>query len=86
MALNIRNKDAERVVRQLAKKRGVSLTEAVYDAALRQLQQPQPTSPIRTPRSGLRERIKAIQDDFSRFPKTGLKADKAFYDSLSDEE
>jgi antitoxin VapB len=32
------------------------------------------------------ERIKDITDEVASWPKTGLKADKAFYDSLNDED
>ena len=31
------------------------------------------------------ERIRQLQDELASYPKTGLKADKAFYDSLNDE-
>lgn len=31
-------------------------------------------------------RVKALQERLARYPRTGLVADKAFYDSLSDED
>jgi antitoxin VapB len=33
----------------------------------------------------LRERVRPVQSLFRSFPRTGLSADKAFYDSLNDE-
>lgn len=37
MALNIKNPETERVVRELAKRTGLSITEAVYQAAVEKL-------------------------------------------------
>ena len=74
MALHIRDDGTDRLVRQLAKMKRVGLTEAVKLAVANELR--------RTP---LAERIRPIQDRIASYPKTGLTADKAFYDSLNDE-
>jgi antitoxin VapB len=85
MAFHIRDKETDAVVRKLAERRGVSLTKAVHDAALRELQS-FPVENIAERRASLASRLLPIQQEFAAFKRTGLKADKAFYDSLSDEE
>jgi antitoxin VapB len=74
MALHIRDERVDRLVRQLASERGVGLTEAVGLAVENELKS----------RSVI-DRVRRIQDRIAALPKTGLKADKAFYDSLNDE-
>lgn len=34
----------------------------------------------------MRERIRGLQAEVARYPETGLKADKAFFDELSGDE
>jgi antitoxin VapB len=85
MAFHIRDKQTDKAVRELAAKRGVSLTQAVRDAAERELASMVKPSKG-SDRASLRERIKLIQDDVAQYPRTGLKADKAFYDWLSGDE
>lgn len=74
MALHISDEEADRLVRDLAAQRGLSLTDAIKLAARNELRRP-----------SLAERIRPIQDRIASYPKTGLKADKAFFDSLNDE-
>ena len=78
MPLHIRDEEATRLVRELAAATGQTLTDAVKSAARNELDRhgKQPTR---------LERLRAIQDEIASWPKTGLKADKAFYDSLNDE-
>lgn len=78
MPLNIRNEEVNRLAEELAEKRHVTKTEAVKLALVNELQRGQDQKTTR-------ERIKEIQDYVASFPKTGLEADKAFYDSLNDE-
>ena len=78
MPLNIRSEDVNRLAEKLASSAQVSKTEAVRMALTNELQR-------REQSLSLRERIKPIQDALAAYPKTGLKADKAFYDSLYDE-
>jgi antitoxin VapB len=82
MPFHIRDSEADKIVRELAALQGLSLTEAVRGAAADKLAQ------IRLARAAadtrpLRERIKDIQDRVAAYPKTGLKADKAFFDEMS---
>ncbi len=79
MAFHIRDPRTDAAVRELAKEKGVSITIAVREAAERELAERRKKLP-------LMERIKDITDEVASWPKTGLKADKAFYDSLNDED
>lgn len=74
MALHIRDDEADRLVRNLAAIRKVSLTDAIKLAVRNEID--------RTP---LIERVRDIQERVKAMGSTGLLADKAFYDSLNDE-
>ncbi len=74
MALHIRDPRVDELVRRLAAERGIGLTEAVGLAVENELKQ-----------SSVRDRVKRIQDRLATIPDSGLRADKAFYDSLNDE-
>jgi antitoxin VapB len=85
MAFHVRDPDTDRVVRELASLKGLTLTETIRDAATKELDALNAAEALRDDRP-LRERIKDIQDRIAARGWTGLKADKAFFDSLSDEE
>ena len=74
MALHISDDETDGLVRRLAAMENVSLTDAIKLAVQERID-----------RKPLRDRIRHIQDRIASYPKTGLKADKAFYDSLNDE-
>jgi antitoxin VapB len=76
MAFHIRDPEADRAVRELAARKGVSLTDAVKQAVQNELLQMNQNVPFL-------ERIRDLQQRVAAYPKTGLKADKAFYDELS---
>ncbi len=78
MAFHVRDPETDRLVRELAVQEGVGLTEAVKLAVREKLD-----AKKREP--SLWEKIRPLQEAFARFPKTGLEADKTFYDSLDDE-
>ncbi|GLS46422.1 type II toxin-antitoxin system VapB family antitoxin [Methylobacterium brachythecii] len=78
MALHIRDKQADRLVRELAARRGIPLTEAVAAAAREALERDEKTP-------DLWERLQPLLDRVAARGSTGLEADKAFYDSLNDE-
>lgn len=85
MAFHIRDHETDRIVRDLAAKTGATLTDAVREAAaekLARIEQEQGKADKRP----LRERIGDIQDRVARRGRTGLKADKAFFDWLSGDE
>jgi antitoxin VapB len=76
MAFHIRDPEADRALRELAARKGVSLTDAVKQAVQNELLQMDQNVPFL-------ERIRDLQQRVAAYPKTGLKADKAFYDELS---
>jgi antitoxin VapB len=85
MAFHIRDAEADRLVRDLAKAKGVSMTEAVKSSARRELERVR--EELRAKQSpDIREGIRMIQERVAARGRTGLKADKAFYDWLSGDE
>ena len=74
MALHIRDADTDRMVRDLAEIKKIGLTDAIKLAVGNELK-----------RVSLIDRIRPLQERLARLPDSGLKADKAFYDSLNDE-
>ena len=76
MALNIRDKEVDRLATQLAKARRTTKTQAVKLALRRELAQ------LGEPLC-LADRLRPLQDHILALPKTGLRADKDFFDSLS---
>lgn len=79
MAFHVRDPETDTLVRELARKRGVGLTEAIKQAVDAELKRDaaEPT---------FLEKLHALQDRVARRPKSGLKADKAFFDWLSGQE
>ncbi|NGM52547.1 type II toxin-antitoxin system VapB family antitoxin [Caulobacter sp. 602-2] len=79
MAFHIRDPETDALVRQLAEKAHVGITEAVKLAAGEAL----------AAREKMREeklaKARAICAEVAGQPRTGLKADKAFFDSLNDD-
>lgn len=80
MAFHIRDPRTDKAVRELAARKGVSMTEAVREAVEGEL------SKLDEDKRPLRERIRDIQERVAAHGKTGLKADKAFFDWLSGDE
>jgi antitoxin VapB len=77
MPFHIRDKATDQAVRELAARKGVTMTQAVRAAAEREL------ASLRRGKRPLSERLAAIQRRANAFPATGLPADKAFYDDLA---
>lgn len=77
MAFHVRDKATDTLVRKLADQRGVGLTEAVRLAV---------SAELRRKDAELEEklrRMREISDEVAQRPKTGSKADKAFFDEMS---
>ena len=79
MAFHVRDAETDTMVRELARKRGVGITDAIKLAVGAELKRDEDAVPFM-------ERIRRIQEEVLSYPSTGLEADKAFYDSLNDEE
>jgi antitoxin VapB len=78
MPLYIRNAAVEHLAKTLAARKCTTRTEAVRVALENELHRLETMPP-------LRERLRPLQDRILSRPATGLAADKAFYDTLSDE-
>ena len=76
MAFHIRDEETDTLVRELARRKGVGLTEAVKLAVRNQLNNEKPEE-------SLREKLRNIADSIAEYPKTGVKLDKKFFDELS---
>ena len=74
MGIFIKDSETDKAVRKLAMLRGVSLTEAIRSAVTRELE--------RSEADNVDLELKKLQEKYASYPSTGLKADKAFYDSL----
>jgi antitoxin VapB len=81
MSIYIKDAVTDKAVRKLAKLRGVTLTEAIRGAIERALADERGAS-----KNEIDVKLRELQDRVARWPKTGSKADKAFYDWLSGEE
>ncbi|WP_397403131.1 type II toxin-antitoxin system VapB family antitoxin [Phenylobacterium sp.] len=79
MPFHIRDPETDTKVRELARRRGVGLTEAVHQAVGEALEREAVTEP-------LIDRVREIQQRIAARGRTGLVADKAFFDWLSGEE
>ncbi|MGO1076775.1 type II toxin-antitoxin system VapB family antitoxin [Inquilinus sp. CA228] len=73
MAFSVKDEATDAAVRRLAKLKQKGLTETIREAVENEYHRAAGTAP-------LVERLRAIGDRYARYPKTGLKADKAFFD------
>ena len=75
MPFHVRDPETDNLVRELAKRRGIGLTEAVKLAVGAELRRCGADDRI--------ERVREIQARLAARPRSGLLADKAFFDDLS---
>ncbi len=78
MPFHMRDSETDGLVRQLARFKGLGLTETIKDAVRQALAQENAKVPFR-------DRIADLRREVLAQPPTGLEADKAFFDSLSGE-
>ena len=76
MALNIRDKEVDRLATELAKAQRTTKTNAVKLALQHELGQ-------MTRKVSLGDRLRPLQDRVQNHPDTGLAADKGFFDDLN---
>jgi antitoxin VapB len=74
MGIFIKDPETDKAVRKLAKQRGVTLTEAIRTAVLKDLAEDKSADED--------AQLAELHRKVASYPDTGLKADKAFYDSL----
>ncbi|WP_449409372.1 type II toxin-antitoxin system VapB family antitoxin [Methylobacterium komagatae] len=78
MPLTIASDEVDQLAEKLASRTGVSKAEAVRVALVNEIDRWDKAVP-------LAERLRPLLDRLDAVPRTGLKADKAFYDGLNDE-
>lgn len=76
MPFHVRDPETDTLVRQLARLKGLGLTETVKLAVREELTREAQAIP-------LRDKIAALRAEVMAHPATGLEADKAFFDDLS---
>jgi antitoxin VapB len=83
VALHIRDPETDAAVRKLAKRMGLGMTEAVRVAVTEKLGALEQDAASRD--LVFVDVIRDLQEEIARHGRTGLKADKSFYDELSGE-
>lgn len=78
MGFVVDDPEADTLMREVARVHGIDLIDAVKLSA-KSLLDHEAEAQARI------SRIRALQQEFAKIPRTGLKADKDFYDSLNDE-
>ncbi|MCA3563659.1 MAG: type II toxin-antitoxin system VapB family antitoxin [Methylocystis sp.] len=82
MALSIRNKETVALAREVAARTGQSVTKTIHDALAKEKAQLAPLPVLRPETEAF---LKQLHAEMQSKGSTGLKADKAFFDSLYDE-
>ena len=75
MTFYVKDPATDKAVRRLAKLKNKTLTETIREAVEKELRKER--------RGTLPQRLDAIAQRLSKFPRSGLEADKAFFDELS---
>ena len=81
-SLYIKDNETAELATELAARLGVTKTEVVRDLLRKRKAELAPEAPP----LGMRERLRAWREAHPLGESTGLEADKAFYDSLNDED
>jgi antitoxin VapB len=76
MPFHVRDDETDRLVRKLARAKGLGLTDAVKLAVRNELQRETQITP-------LRDRLRKIPAPLADYRPTGKRADKKFFDELS---
>lgn len=79
MAFHVRDPETDALVREYAEEKRVGITDAIKLAVIRARE-----ADVQA-RAERLAKMQAVVDEVSTWPRTGLKADKAFFDSLNDE-
>lgn len=74
MTIYVKDEATSKAVRKLAKRDGITLTEAIRKAVTAELNAKAPNDKDAA--------IRELQRKLASYPRTGKKADKAFFDSL----
>jgi antitoxin VapB len=79
MAFHVRDPETDELVRKLAKKKGIGITDAIREAVRHELEREEP-------KLSLWERTADIRAELNADADPDFKPDKAFFDWLSGEE
>jgi antitoxin VapB len=79
MAFHVRDPKTDALVRELARSRGIGITEAVREAVEKSLAE---DAGRKGAKQSLWESLRPLLEEMDRYPRTGLKADKKFFDEL----
>ncbi|MCB1713447.1 MAG: type II toxin-antitoxin system VapB family antitoxin [Candidatus Riesia sp.] len=80
MTINLRNSETDKLIRKLAARRGVGLTEAVREAVEEALARDEESASQQG--EALRERLAPLFARLDRLPRTGKRTDKQFFDEM----
>jgi antitoxin VapB len=78
MAYNIKDPQTDRIIRELAKIKRKPILDAIREACEHEIERERRKTP-------LWDRLQPLLDQIASAPKTGLNADKRFFDELSGE-
>jgi antitoxin VapB len=82
VAIHVRDPETDALVRELARRRGIGITEAIREAVDEALKSERPLVAVEEREAALWERLKPLLDKVDALPRTGLTVDKQFYDEL----
>ena len=82
MAFHVRDPKTDALVRELARQRGIGITEAIREAVQEALQASAVPSTRAERAARLRERLRPLLERMDAMPKSDVVLDKRFYDEL----
>ncbi len=87
MAFHVRDPKTDALVRELARKRGIGITDAIREMAEKELEEVRASDAVRagddrTRAEELRARLRPLLEELDTMPRSGFVPDKRFYDEL----
>lgn len=87
MAFHVRDPRTDALVRELARKRGIGITEAIREMAEKELEGIRASETVRAlddraRAEELRARLRPLLEEIDTKPRSGFVPDKRFYDEL----
>ncbi len=82
MSFHVRDAEVEAMVRQYAEEKRVGIDEAIKLAVSRAREAEEALRASEQARAEKLAKMQAVVDEVSKWPRTGLKADKAFFDEM----
>lgn len=85
MVIHVKDAETDRLVRELARSRGIGITEAIKEAVVEAIETDRNVAVSRRNQT-LEERLKPLFDRLDRLPRPPASTDKEFFDDLWGEE